>query len=40
MKKVAVEEGDWNKLLPYLFFACSPFELLYGREVCGLLDVL
>ncbi len=45
------EEGrDWDKLLPYVLFTyreipqastgCSPFELLYGRPVRGLLNVL
>ena len=51
LKKAAVEEGkDWDKLIPYLLFAYrevpqessgfSPFELLYGREVRGPLDIL
>ena len=51
LKKTATEEGkDWDKLLPYLLFAYrevphastgfSPFELLYGRDVRGPLDVL
>ena len=41
---------DWDKMIPYLLFAYrevpqsstgfSPFELLYGREVRGPLDVL
>ena len=41
---------NWDKLLPYLLFAYrevpqastgfSPFELLYGRKICGPLDVL
>lgn len=46
-----MEEGkDWDKLIPYLLFAYrevpqessgfSPFELLYGREVRGPLDIL
>ena len=49
--KTVTEEGkDWDKLLPYVLFAYrevpqvstgfSPFELLYGREVRGPLDVL
>ena len=49
--KFASEQGkDWDKLVPYLLFAYhevpqkstgfSPFELLYGRDVRGLLDVL
>ena len=43
-------EQSWDKLLPYVLFAYrevpqastgfSPFELLYGRKVRGLLDVL
>ena len=51
LRKVATEEGkDWDKLLPYVLFAYrevpqeatgfSPFELVYGREVRGPLDVL
>ena len=51
LRRTAVEEGkDWDKLLPYLLFAYrqvpqastgfSPFELLYGREVRGPLDVI
>ena len=51
LRKTAVEEGkDWDKLIPYVLFAYrevpqestgfSPFELLYGREVRGPLDVL
>ena len=51
LKKTASSEGkDWDKLIPYLLFAYrevpqestgfSPFELLYGREVRGPLDVL
>ena len=45
------EEGrDWDTLLPYILFAYrevpqattgfSPFELVFGREVRGPLDVL
>lgn len=51
LRKTATEEGkDWDKLIPYVLFAYSkvpqestgfsPFELLYGREVRGPLDVL
>ena len=51
LRKCAKEEGkDWDKLLPYLLFAYrevpqastgfSPFELLYGRQVRGPLDIL
>ena len=51
LRKTVTEEGkDWDKLLPYVLFAYrevpqvstgfSPFELLYGREVRGPLDVL
>jgi len=51
LRKLVDKEGrDWNRLLPYILFAyCevpqgttgfSPFELLYGREVRGPLDVL
>ena len=51
LRKTAKEEGkNWDKLLPYLLFAYrevpqastgfSPFELLYGRQVRGPLDVL
>ena len=49
--KTAVQEGkDWELLLPYILFAYrevpqsstgfSPFELLYGRDVRGPLDVV
>ena len=51
LHKFASEQGkDWDKLVPYLLFTyCevlqdstefSPFELLYGRDVRGPLDVL
>ena len=51
LRKTAKEDGkDWDKWLPYLLFAYrevpqeatgfSPFELVYGREVRGPLDVL
>ena len=51
LKKTVNKEGkDWDKLLPYLLFAYrevpqastgfSPFELLYGRQVRGPLDIL
>ena len=51
LRRTANEEGkDWDRLLPYVLFAYrevpqestgfSPFELLYGREVRGPLDVL
>ena len=51
LRKTAVEDGkDWDRLIPYVLFAYrevpqestgfSPFELLYGREVRGPLDVL
>ena len=51
LRKTAYEEGkDWDKLLPFVLFAYrevpqestgySPFELLYGREVCEPLDVI
>ena len=51
LRKTAISEGrDWDKLIPYVLFAYrkvpqastgfSPFELLYGRPVRGLLDVL
>ena len=51
LKKVASEEGrDWDTLLPYILFAYrevpqaatgfSPFELIFGREVQGPLDIL
>ena len=51
LPKTAVDEGkDWDKLVPYVLFACrelpqestgfSPFELLYGWEVRGPLDVV
>ena len=51
LRRAATEEGkDWDKLVPYLLFAYrevpqastgfSPFELLYGRDVRGPLDIL
>ena len=51
LRKEATNEGkDWDKLVPYLLFAYreipqastgfSPFELLYGRDVRGPLDIL
>ena len=51
LRKAATEEGkDWDKLVPYLLFAYrevpqastgfSPFELLYGWDVRGPLDIL
>ena len=51
LRKSAQGDGrDWDKLLPYLLFAYretpqestgfSPFELLYGRDVRGPLDVV
>ena len=51
LRKLINREGrDWDRLLPYVLFAYwevpqsttgfSPFELLYGREVRGPLDVL
>ena len=49
--KMASEDGkDWDRMIPYLLFAnrevpqsstsFSPFELLYGRDVQGPLDIL
>ena len=51
LRKFVDDEGkNWNKLLPYVLFAYrevpqastgfSPFELTYGREVRGPLDVI
>lgn len=51
LRKTASEEGkDWDKLLPYVLFAYRvvpqestgflPFELVYGREVRGPLEML
>ncbi len=51
LRKTLTRKGkDWDKLIPYLMFAYrevpqastgfSPFELLYGRDVRGLLDIL
>ena len=51
LKKTIEEEGrDWHKLIPYVLFAYrevpqsttgfSPFELIYGRDIRGPLDVL
>lgn len=50
LRKVIAKDGrDWDCLLPYLLFAVrevpqsstgfSPFELLYGRQPRGLLDI-
>ena len=49
-KSTQVDGRDWDKLLPYVLFAYrqalqestgfSPFELLYGRDVRGSLDVV
>ena len=50
LRKSAEEGKDWDKLLPYVLFVYRkvpqettgffPFELLYGREVRGPLDVI
>ena len=51
LRKTAAQEGkDWDRLIPALLFAYrevpqkstdfSPFELLYGRDVRGPLDIL
>ena len=51
LRKAVTETGkDWDKMIPYLLFAYrevpqastgfSPFDLLYGRDVRGPLDVL
>ena len=51
LRKIATKEGrDWDKMTPFLLFAYrevpqsstgfSPFELLYGKQVRGPLDVL
>ena len=51
LRKGAKEDGkDWDLLIPYLLFAYrevpqastgfSPFELLYGRQVRGPLDIV
>ena len=51
LRKTACDEGkDWDKWVPYLLFAYrevpqsstgfSPFELVYGRQVRGPLDIL
>ena len=51
LRKTTDKEGkDWDTLLPYLLFTYlevphtstgfSPFELLYGRQVQGPMDVL
>ena len=51
LRRTATEEGkDWDRLVPYLLFAYrevpqastgfSPFELVYGRQVRGPLDIL
>lgn len=49
-KHVSITGPDWDRWLPYLLFACqegpqastdsSPFELLYGHQVRGPLDLL
>ena len=50
LRKTAEEGKDWDRLIPYLLFAYrevpqastgfSPFELLYGRQVRGPLDII
>ena len=51
LNKLSEEEGrDWDKFIPYALFAYrevpqtttgySPFELVYGRDVRGPLDIL
>ena len=51
LRKHVTEEGrNWSEMLPFVLFAYrevpqsttgfSPFELIYGRDVCGLLDVV
>ena len=48
LRKTAAQEGkDWDKLIPFVLFAyrevpqeSSPFELLYGRDVRGPLELL
>ena len=50
VRKSAADHRDWDEHLQYLLFACreapcsstgfSPFELLFGREVHGPLDIL
>lgn len=51
LRKAAYQEGkDWDLLIPYLLFAYrevpqestgfSPFEMLYGRDIRGPLDIL
>ena len=51
LRKTTAKEGkDWDRLLPFLLFAYrevpqastgfSPFELLYGHQVRGPLDIL
>ena len=50
LKKVATNKKDWDKILPFLLFAYrevpqastgfSPFELVFGRNVRGPLDVV
>ena len=49
-KTLKGEKRDWDRMLPYVLFAyrevpqatlgLSPFELLYGRDVHGPLDIL
>ena len=51
LRKLVSREGrNWDSMLPHVLFAYrevpqsttgfSPFELLYGREVRGTLDIL
>ena len=50
LRRVHEEKRNWDRMLPYVLFAYrevpqatvgfSPFELLYGREMRGPLDVL
>ena len=50
MRRTNEEGKDWHKLLPYILFAYwkvpqvttgfLPFELVYSRQVRGLLDII
>ena len=50
LRKYPEKHGDWDELVKYILFACrvaphantgySPFELIFGRQLRGPLDVV